>query len=390
MARSSRTSSGAATAGLGPATASWRLSRLLAGIAVATFLLVGPTSSPAYGSPSTTATPGASIEGVVYASVQVGDRTFIGGEFAKAGQYARLNAAAVLANGKIDSSWNPQVNGRVLSMTASADGSIIYLGGKFTTVGTTSRAHLAAVDATTGAVLGAWKTRVAGPVWSLAISQGRLYVGGVFGQIGGQDVPNLAKLNASTGAVDTSFRPAPSARVRGLTVSSDGTKLYAGGGFGSIAGVARKGAAELNASTGDATSFNPAEGGAVIAVELSTDDSRLLFSTSDNITRAYDPAVSNLPVYEMKTSGDVQCILEHQGEVYIGGHFGSFNQLKLVRLRLASFDLDTGAPTDWSVVVDQKMGAWTFQLGPSYLSVGGAFAHIDGVRHRGYARFAFS
>ena len=175
--------------------------------------------------------------------------------------------------------------------------------------------------------------------------------------------------------------------MRGLTVSSDGTKLYAGGGFGSIGGVARKGAAERSAATGDATSFNPAEGGAVIAVELSSDDSRLLFSTSDNITCAYDPAVSNAPVYELKTSGDVQCILEHQGEVYIGGHFGSFNQLKLIRLRLASFDLDTGVPTDWSVVVDQKMGAWTFQLGPNYLSVGGAFAHIDGIRHRGYAHF---
>lgn len=359
-------------------------------VVAASTLLVGFTLSPASASPSTSAMPGASTNGIVFASVQVGDRTFIGGEFTKAGRYARLNAAAVRADGKIDRHWNPTVNGRVRAMTASADGSIIYLGGKFTVVGTAKRAHLAAVDADTGAVLGAWRTRVGGSVWSLAFSKGRLYVGGVFGKVGGNDVPNLAKLNAATGAVDTSFRPAPDARIRGLTLSSDGSKLYAGGGYGTIAGVARKGVAELNAATGAATSFVPDEGGAVIAVALSADDSRLLFSTSDNITRAYDPALSNAPVYELKTSGDVQAILEYQGEVYIGGHFGSFNQLKLTRLRLASFNLSDGVPTDWSVVVDQKMGAWTFQLGPNYLSVGGAFAHIDGVRHKGYARFQFS
>jgi hypothetical protein len=353
-------------------------------------LLVGLTVSPTSASPSTTAMPGSSVNGIVFASVQVGDRTFIGGEFTTAGQYDRLNAAAVLANGKIDPNWNPTVNGRIRAMAASADGSIIYLGGMFTMVGTSSRAHLAAVDATTGAVLDAWKTRVSSAVWSLAESQGRLYVGGIFGTVGGNSIPNLAKLDAATGTVDTSFRPAPDARVRGLTVSSDGSKLYAGGGFSNIAGVSRKGAAELNADTGAATSFSPATGGSAIAVALSTDDSRFFFSTGDNITHAYDPAVSNTPVYELKTSGDVQCIVEHDGEVYIGGHFGSFNQLKLVREHLASFSLDTGVPTDWAPHVDQKMGGWTFQVGPDYLSVGGAFAHIDGVMHKGYARFQFS
>lgn len=364
--------------------------RMTGRLVLAAGLLMGLTISPASASPSTTAMPGASTDGIVFASVQVGDRTFIGGEFTKAGQFNRLNAAAVLANGSIDPSWNPTVNGRVRAMAASDDGSIIYLGGMFTMVGTTSRAHLAAVDATTGAVLQAWKTRVSSAVWSLAVSQGGLYVGGIFGTVGGNSIPNLAKLDAATGAVDTSFRPAPTGRVRGLDLSSDGSKLYAGGGFSNIAGVDRKGIAELNADTGAATSFDAEKGGAVIAVELSTDDSRLLFSTSDNITHAYDPAVSNTTVYELKTSGDVQCILEHDGEVYIGGHFGGFNQLKLTRLRLASFSLDTGVPTDWSVVVDQKMGGWTFALGPNYLSVGGAFAHIDGIRHKGYARFQLS
>lgn len=365
-----------------------RLSRLIGLVVGSTAMLLGLTAAPASASPSTTALPGTSVEGIVFASVQVGDRTFVGGEFARAGRFDRLNAAAILANGKIDPDWNPSVNGRVLAMAASADGSVIYLGGKFTVVGTASRPHLAAVDATTGDVLQTWRTPVPGTVWSLAVSQDRLYVGGVFAKIAGKDVPNLAKLNAATGAVDTAFRPAPTARVRGLTLSSDGDKLYPGGGFGTIDGVSRKGIAELNADTGDATTFEPERGGAVIAVELSSDDSRLLLSSSDNITRAYDPAVSNTPVYELKTSGDVQAILEHEGEVYIGGHFGQYNQLKLVRLRLASFNLSDGVPTDWSVVVDQKMGAWTFQLGPGYLSVGGAFAHIDGERHRGYARFA--
>lgn len=336
-------------------------------------------------SPSSQLSPTAQANGIVYASVQVGDRTFIGGLFTEVGGLPRRNVAALLANGEVDPTWNPSPNGVVYSLAASSDGSTVFVGGNFTAIAGGTRNRLAAVTTATGANVTNWRANATRAVRAMAVEGDRLYVGGGFDKIDGLAIPRLAAVQASTGVTDPAFVPAPDARISGLAVS--GQRVYAGGSYKLIGGVTRPGIAELYATTGAVTSFAPADGGVVLAVDLTPDGSRLFFSTTSNRTWAYDPAVSNTGVYRVRTGGDVQAIEATATEVYVGGHFNGLPEFKLTRPRIASFTVD-GAPTDWRVDLNSFWGVWTISAAAGHLNVGGEFTTVNGATQAGYARFA--
>lgn len=358
---------------------------LVAGALVSASLVLVPAAVASTGS---VAQDIADVDGIVYASVQVADRTIIGGEFTTAGGLPRQNVAAILADGTVDPTWDPSVEGVVYAVAASDDGTKIFLGGGFTTVGGVAHGRIAAVDSVGGALISGWKTQVKNNlVRALATSSGRLYVGGSFSRIGGRAVPRLASLDQATGAVDTSFAPRPDATVRAVALSPDGQRLYAGGPFKNIAGVARPGAAELRTSDASATGFAPTDGGVVIAIGTTPDGARVFFSSTNNRTHAYDPATSNAPAYRVRTGGDVQAIAATSDEVYIGGHFNTLPEEKVDRLALASFDPSNGAVTDWNPGANGPFGVWTITLAPDFLAIGGDFTRVGGEPHQGFARF---
>jgi hypothetical protein len=338
------------------------------------------------------------IVGVVYAIAQVGDRTYIGGSFTHVSGVPRSNVAAIRGDGTLDPDWNPSTDGVVYALAASSDGSKIFLGGGFTAVGGQAHARLAAVTADTGQLITAWKTTAnSNFVRALvADSADRLYVGGNFGTIGGRAISRLAAVSQSTGVVDTSFSAQPNNTVRVLTLAHDDTKLYAGGSFTTMGGVARPGAAEMLPATGAVTSFAPTDGGVVIAMDI-TPSGRLFFGTSSNRTWAYDPLKGGIPEYRVRTSGDVQAILATDDEVYIGGHFSGLPEAKLERQHIASFLPQDGAATSWNPGLNGAYGVWAFGLTNTALSpdavpalsVGGDFTVVAGVARRGYARFNF-
>jgi hypothetical protein len=81
-----------------------------------------------------------------------------------------------------------------------------------------------------------------------------VYVGGAFSTIGGQLRNNIAELDATTGTA-TSWDPNSDNAVYNITLS--GSRLFAGGFFGHIGGASRQFIAELDPTTGAATSWNP-------------------------------------------------------------------------------------------------------------------------------------
>jgi len=373
---------------------------LLAGTGLAT---ASPSSTPqatvkvdcvAYDSTGTKC----EVPGVVYAITQIGGLTYIGGMFNSVDGTPRANVAAIRADGSLDPTWNPSTDGIVYALAAASDGSKVFLGGIFTTVGGTAHARIAAVTPGTGALVPEWNTSASNnTVRALAADGGdRLYVGGNFGRIGGRAVPKLAAVSQATGVVDTAFVPSPNATVRALTLSDDGSKLYAGGGFSAIGGSSRPGAAELNIASGAATSFAPTDGGVVISMDVAP-NGRLFFGTTSNRTWAYDPADGGTPEYRVRTGGDVQAILAMDDEVYIGGHFNTLPEAKLNRVALASFLPATGTPTAWNPGAAGPFGVWAFGLTrtslspnePAALSIGGDFSRVAGLARRGYTRFLF-
>jgi hypothetical protein len=344
---------------------------------------------------SSTADPGPRVNGTVRAIAQVGDLTIIGGSFTTVNGFPRQNIAALTADGKVDRTFNPGADGIVYALAGSSDGATIFVGGLFTTVGGVARANLAAVDAT-GAVLPGWQadttSSTTAEVFTLAVSGSRLYVGGKFGRIDGLARGRLVALDTTTGDVVTTFRPAPNWTVKAVALSPDGTKLYAVGGFETIGGQSRAlGVAELLTSSGAATAFTPsAGGGAPIAVAVTPDGSRMFFSTENNTLFAYDPAVSNSPTYSVKTGGDTQAIAASASAVYIGGHFGQIlTPVKVKRQWIASLDLTNGTVNAWDPGLSGgSMGVWAIALTENRMHVGGEFTSVAGLSRRGYVAFS--
>jgi hypothetical protein len=359
-------------------------------VAAAGLVLIA-TPQPAGATTSTVTAETGRVNGTVYAIAQVGDRTIIGGEFTRVDGRLRNNIAAIRADGSLDLGFNPSTDGIVRALAGSADGSTVYVGGRFTTAGGAARANLAAVDATTGVALPTWVADTSGGsplVQALATSGDRLYVGGTFSGIDGTGRASLAALDAA-GDLVPGFRSRANNGVKAIRVSPDGGTVYAVGAFSKIGGLDRPwGVGAVSSSTGDATTWNPAEGSDLaITVGLSPDGSRLYFSTPDNLLFSYDTA-SNTPVWVRKTSGDTQAIYPTASEVYIGGHFSQIVTYKIKRTFLASLNAADGTVTPWDPNPSGgTMGVWAITPTPDSLSVGGTFTTVGGVERVRFARF---
>lgn len=109
--------------------------------------------------------------------------------------------------GLIDTQFRPTFNGSVNAVEASPDGTKLFVGGSFSTVNGTARQKVASLNLTTGAPIAGFAptNSTNGYVESLAATNSTLYVGGRFTRINGVLKDRLAAMNASTGAVITGF-----------------------------------------------------------------------------------------------------------------------------------------------------------------------------------------
>lgn len=157
------------------------------------------------------------------------DSTLYVGYETNSGTVSYRLAAISLSGGSVPTL--PTVNGSVLTIAADSTG--LFIGGSFTNVGVDSRAGLARINRTTGALDAAWIANVSGgsaTVHALAVDSTELYVGGSFTSIGTHaTASNLAKVSTSTGVPVTTWVPSPNNVVRALAFA--GTELYIGGDF---------------------------------------------------------------------------------------------------------------------------------------------------------------
>ena len=126
-------------------------------------------------------------------------------------------------------------------VAASPDGSVIYVGGSFTAVDGSKRNHVAAFSATTGALL-AWNPNVNGKVSAIAAAGSTVYLGGTFTKVGSGAAigANLAAVSASTGAVvpwGSGTQPSTDGTVDALAATADDTQVVAGGYFDQVDGL---------------------------------------------------------------------------------------------------------------------------------------------------------
>ena len=175
-------------------------------------------------------------------------------------------------------------------LALARNGSTVYIGGSFATVGGEKRLNAAALDMGSGRVL-PWDPRVGGtPVYdrdeivdrevnAIEIDGGRVYLGGFFDKVGGVRRVNVAVVDAATaqpmGFNLLDFGDNPFAAVEDIAVAR--RVVFFGGNFDTIDGEPRRAAAAVNEQTGRLLTWNPRLRGDYPTVNAVTATPRAIF-----------------------------------------------------------------------------------------------------------------
>ena len=163
---------------------------------------------------------------IVYSLALSGNTVYAGGDFTAIGGQERRHIAALDATSGAATVWNPGADAFIHDWpeawvaALAVHGNTVYAGGDFTTIGGRTRNYFAALDATTGA-LDPWDPQVCPPdtvhhyyrpvIQVLSVSGDMLYLGGRFLSVGGFPHAGLAAIRlgdvasqrvAATGALE--------------------------------------------------------------------------------------------------------------------------------------------------------------------------------------------
>jgi hypothetical protein len=286
----------------------------------------------------------------------IGDKVMVGGDFHGIAQVARNHAFAINANGLIQP-WNPSITGgyRSTVKAITVSGTNVYLGGTFTTVGTSPRSNIAAVS--TSGVVQPWNPGVTGQsVNSIAVSGANVYFGGAFSKVGTSIRANAAAVNLS--GVLQPWNPAPNGTVNSLLVS--GISVFLGGKFSKLGAIFRNNAAAV-ATTGPLLPWNPNVGN----------------------PGGYPKGSSYAQVKAMAISGST---------IYMGGNFGSLGATP--RRNLAAIGTN-GRVLDWAPLgadygdVDMDLDSVSaISVLGSNIYFGGGFMLWDSASRKAYRNAA--
>jgi trimeric autotransporter adhesin len=362
----------------------------------------------------------------VRALAVAGGKVYLGGVFTKmvlpgTGQSKARNRLAAF---DVDSHqllpWNPNADGTVWAMVPSADGTKLYVGGDFNHIGGKAVSKLARLDAATGAVDSTFRSGVRGRVRGLALSGDRLYVGGSFTSVAasGKTVsrPKLAALDATTGALLPWTPPAlnggryvghtgtptpndPAGDVYAVAVSADGSRVFVGGNFLNFAG--QGGLLVLDGTTGQALPQQWTVGRPVFSFAVWSVDGQTVFASAGGPggrVYAFRPSVPTKPLWFAGVDGDAVGVAASDTTVFLMGHYDFIVKKNsscyqycpngTERHHLAAFDAATGAVDGWNPTANTSTGPETAVVGAGYVFVGGEFTTINGQARPGFAQFA--
>ncbi len=214
--------------------------------------------------------------GPIYTAVPDGHGGwFLGGEFTQLGETGRTNLAHLLPGNVVDPNWPPWTDGFVFELVLASDR--LYVGGSFTNFSGLARWNLAAVDPGTGTVTDwqpvvrhALEPEVGAAVRAIAVAGNTVFVGGTFTEVGRQPRSSLAALDASTGQA-TAWNPAPAAAegvvIHALVVHDE--TVFVGGKFTYIGGQPRNNLAALDIQSGLATPWAASADAPVLTLQSS-------------------------------------------------------------------------------------------------------------------------
>ena len=394
-------------------------------------------TSPPAGIPATVSAdvlPTVQIDGVAWAQLVVGDTVYVTGKFTSArpagapagtGEVPRSNILAYdLRTGELRTGFTASLNSQGAGLAASPDGKRIYVAGNFTAVNGVNRYRIAALDATTGAVVTSFAPGVNARTKTVLVKGDTVYVGGIFTEANGNARTRLAAFRASDGAL-LPWAPSADGEVFSL-VSPDGSRVVAGGRFTTINGGAAYGMGAVDPVTGASLPWAATQvvrnAGAESAIYSLSTDGRQVYGTGytfgkgGNLEGSFAAdATTGAVTWVTGCRGDVYSVQPIGDAVYTVGHahdcaaIGGHPQTEpwtFQRAMATSADarrtnaggtfggrpapeLLTWWPTlDIGSFTGQDQAAWTVAGNSEYVVVGGEFPRVNNVAQQGLARFA--
>lgn len=338
-------------------------------------------------------------DGRVLAIVEANGKVYIGGSFTNAvapggNIVPRRNLMAInVATGALDPDFKPEPSGTINGLAVSADGTRIFVGGGFGTIGGLKRKNLAAVDATTGKAISGWKAdAIGGKVESVVAGNGRVYAGGAFTSIndsaGSTARFNLAAVSATDGRIDSGWnaRVAGEDPVRTLALSPDNNRLFFGGDFLEVAGVARRHLAAVNAQTSALdTTFNAKELPVVFGVTADSARVYVALGGAGGEVQGLD-AGTGAKKWFVHGNGNFQSVAVMGDLLYVAGHYGGSNAFGgQERYKLSAVVAATGQVTSFAPRIDSPLGVFEVRASAPRVYIGGDFTTVQGEKQPHFA-----
>lgn len=388
--------------------------------------------------------PTVQINGVVWTQVMVGNVVYAGGEFtaarpagADAGtqETSRRNLLAYnITTGELVTKFVPGAfNGPVRALAVAPDKKTLYVGGNFTKVGKTTRNRFAALNPTTGA-LRALKPSFNNVVNSLAVNSKTVYVGGAFTVVSGHARSRLAAVTAKKGKL-TSWKAKADSAVSALLLTSGSKLLVVGGFFTKLNSTAASGSGAVSPTSGKTKTWKinkvVKNGGKSSAILNLSTDGDVVYGAgytygTGNFEGVYAASSKDGTLRWLQDChGDVYGVAPIGDVVYSVGHahycsnIGGFPDTSprsawyraLVVTKAAAGTVSKNGQTsaktytnfegnpapsllNWfpDLAVGSYTGmtqaAWSVVGNGTYLSLGGEFPKVNGVRQQGLARMA--
>jgi hypothetical protein len=355
--------------------------------------------------------------GTVWAIASAHGAVYLGGDFtsvrppgapAGTGEVPRNHMAAFdAATGEL-LPFDPNIDDDVRTMTASADGSTLYVGGDFRTVGDVHVTRLVAFDTATGALITRWKPTAWSGVRALELIGDTLYVGGIFNTMSGQPRSHIGAVDAGGSGALREWAPPVDATVLALAASDDGTKLFVGGRFTAVNGQPQHAVAAVDPVSGStlpfpaASAVPPATGSCDSVIKDLTTDATTVYAAAEGtgggcFDGTFAAAVADGTLrWRNFCLGATQAIELVGGYLYKGSHAhdcssvpGGFAQLPSGKnFHLLAQNLGDGFLGPWYPATNGKpLGPEVFGTDGRQLFVGGDFTTVNNKPQQGFTRF---
>ncbi|MGD9959917.1 hypothetical protein [Nocardioides sp.] len=390
---------------------------VIARVALATNAVT--TVVPYYETPRSLArTPQSGTSGAL-TLVRDGGSLLVAGDFSDYGTVARSGLAAYdLATGALRSDFNPAPDGQVNTVKASANAQAVFVGGEFSNIGGQAKSKIAKLDIATGQNIAAFQASANSYVKDMAVRTdgSTLYLGGNFDVLNGVNTSRLAAIDATTGALLPNFsmplteptNDISEGGMRAMALSPDETKLMVIGNFRKIAGVERPLIAQIDVGGPsalvtdwhtdlyDQPCSRSGKVGFMRDIDIDPDGQSMYVVSSGHI---YYPACDTLnsfsmandatnkqPLWSDRIGDTMESVAADKDAVYFSGHFRYLETETKSdpRFQVAAVDPDTGQGINWVPNAGGFRGVLTVELEPAGLfagSDGDAFAVVNHGRN---------